>query len=191
MAESDTPPPRLSPFAALFAATDSDDDARVTIAARALGQAQIDCAPDRAAAIALPLPGAGRSVSHDGLRLLNLAPGRWMVIAAEAHGLESRVRAACGDSGAATVDQGHGRATLRLSGSAVRDALAKGTGVDLHPRAFAEDHVISTALFHVSVTIDRRRGGGTFDIHMPRGYARSLAERLIDAGRAFGVAVTV
>lgn len=189
MAETIALPPRLSPFAAVFAETENDPDPAVTLTARTLGQVQIDCAPERARAIALPLPPVGRSLSQEGVRLLSLAPGRWMVVDTDAADLIERVRTACGDSRAAVVDQGHGRATLRVSGPRARDLLAKGTGIDLHPRAFPEDSVASTALFHVATTIERRRGSATFDVHMPRGYARSLAERLIAAGRQYGVAV--
>lgn len=182
-------PARHSPFASLFTETPSDAPAGITIAARTLDQVQVDCDPARAGGIALPLPAAGRAQSHADMRLLNLAPGRWMVVARGAPDLAVRVAGLCGETGAAVVEQGHGRATLRLSGPAVRDVLAKGTGVDLHPRTLAVDSVVSTALFHVAVTIDRRRRPSIFDIHMPRGYARSLAERLIDAGRQYGVRI--
>ena len=39
---------------------------------------------------------------------------------------------------AAIVDQSHGRTILRVTGPKVRDALAKGVPVDLHPRAFTD-----------------------------------------------------
>lgn len=183
-------PPRTSPFAALFSETASDDPAGVTIVARTLDQVQIDCPPERMERIGLPLPPAGHAISIDGLRLLSIGPGRWMAVAIDGPDLVSRVQALIGDSGAAVVDQAHGRATLRLSGHHAHDVLAKGTGIDLHPRVFPEDRVASTALFHVAVTLDRRRGPSMFDVHMPRGYAHSLAERLIGAAREFGVTVS-
>ncbi|WPZ32590.1 sarcosine oxidase subunit gamma family protein [Thalassobaculum sp. OXR-137] len=189
MADTVTLPPRLSPVAALFAGTVSDTPAGVTLGARVMDQVQIDCRPDRMAAVALPLPAPGRAVSVDGLRLLSLAPGRWMALSAGTQDLMGMLRERCAGAGAALVDQSHGRATLRVSGARVREVLAGGTGIDLHPRAFAEDRVVSTALYHVPVTIDRRLGTATFDLHLPRGYARSLAERLIATGRQYGVAV--
>ncbi len=189
MAETPTLPPRLSPFAGLFADTVSDAPAAVTLAARVMDQVQIDCRPDRLAAIALPLPAPGRAVSVDGLRLLSLAPGRWMALSAGPGDLMALLQERCPRSGAALVDQSHGRATLRLAGPRARDVLASGTGIDLHPRGFAEERVASTALFHVPVTLDRRLGSATFDIHMARGYAHSLAERLIAAARQYGIAV--
>ena len=189
MAETTSLPPRLSPLAGLLARTVSDDPAGLTLAPRVLLQVQIECRPERMADLCLPLPSPGRVVSMDGVRLLNLGPGRWMALSAEPDGLMELLRERCNGTGAALVDQSHGRATLRLSGPRVREILAGGTGIDLHPRAFAEDRVASTALYHVPVTIDRRLGTSTFDIHMPRGYSVSLTERLIAAGRQYGVAV--
>lgn len=190
MAEYMTLPPRLSPVAGLFAETVNDAPAAVTIAARLLDQVQIECRPDRVAAVSLPLPAPGRAVSADGLRLLNLAPGRWIALAPAAGDLLERLQQRCAGSGAALVDQSHGRTTLRVAGQRAREVLASGTGVDLDPRGMAEDRVVSTGLFHVPVTIDRRLGSATFDLHMPRGYAHSLAERLIAAARQYGVAVS-
>lgn len=184
-------PPRLSPFAALFAATANDPNPGVTLSARSLDQVQIDCAPDRTEKIALPLPAPGRAVSHDGMRLISLAPGRWIVVKADAPDLFDRVRDACDGSVAAVVDQGHGRSCLRLSGANARDLLATGTGIDLHPRAFAVDDAASTALFHVAATLDRRQGSATFDLHMARSYGAAVAERLIAGGRQYGVAVAL
>ncbi|MCR9073667.1 MAG: hypothetical protein NXI18_18435 [Alphaproteobacteria bacterium] len=190
MADPTAFPPRLSPFSALFAVAESDPDPAVMLTARTLDQVQIDCDPKLAGTIALPLPPAGRAVSIDDMRLLSMAPGRWIAVSTDTPPLIDRLQATCGPNGAVLVEQGHGRAALRISGPRSRDLLAKGTGLDLHPRAFAENSVASTALFHVAVTIDRRRGSGTFDVHMPRGYAHSLAERLIAAGRQFGVGIT-
>jgi sarcosine oxidase subunit gamma len=189
VADGHSLPARLSPFATLFADIGNDENAGVTLTPRVLEQVQIDCRPERAGTILFPLPTAGHARAHEGLRLISLAPQRWMAIAPDGADLERRVRVACVASGAAVVDQSHARAVLRIAGSHARDVLAKGCGLDLHPAAFAGDRVASTALFHVAVTVDRRRGGGVFDLHMPRGFARSLAERLVDAAREHGVAI--
>ena len=184
-------PPRTSPFtAALQTVEGSDDAAAVLLAPRGgLTQVQIDCREDRVAALNLTLPGPGRALSVDGARFLNLGPTRWMAVSRQGDGFEARIRSAVDQAGAAVVDQSHGRAVLRLSGPGVRDVLAKGTGIDLHDRAFEADHVRQTGLFHVAVTVDRRLGPSTYDIHMPRGYAQALAERVIDAAREFGLRV--
>jgi heterotetrameric sarcosine oxidase gamma subunit len=39
---------------------------------------------------------------------------------------------------ASVTDQSHGRVFFRIAGPCVRDVLAKGTPVDLHPRIFGK-----------------------------------------------------
>lgn len=138
-----------------------------------------------AGAVGVALPGPGRAVSAGEVRTLWLGPDRWLLLAADGYGLQARLQAAV-PAGGVLVDQGHGRAILRIEGPRVRDVLAKGTGIDLHPRQFAEGAVASTGLFHLTATLDRRRGTGTFDIHAMRGFAQSLFESLCEAAAEFG-----
>ncbi|MEQ8818142.1 MAG: sarcosine oxidase subunit gamma family protein [Thalassobaculum sp.] len=139
-----------------------------------------------AAALGVALPAAGHATSGGDVRALWLGPDRWLLMAADGFGLEPKLRDAAGPAGGIVVDQGHGRAILRLEGPAVRDVLAKGTGVDLHPRAFAEHAVAQTGLFHLTATLDRRRGTGRFDVHVMRGFAVSLFESLCEAAAEYG-----
>ena len=137
-------------------------------------------------ALGVTLPPPGRAVSAGDLRALWQGPDRWTLIARDGLDLHARVGAIVRPEGGVVVDQGHARAVLRLEGPRVRELLAKGTGVDLHPRAFAEDAVAQTALFHLSATIDRRRGTGCFDVHVMRGFAQSLFESLAEAAGEVG-----
>lgn len=188
-------PQRRSPFAALAASGDLQETAGgknddhpigVVLTPRTgLSLLQIDCHLDRLAEFDLPVPAVGAALSVDGIRMLALGPARWMAVSRHAAALDERVRPAAERAGAAVVDQSHGRAILRVTGAHARDTLAKGTEIDLHDRAFPCDQVRQTGLFHVAVAIDRRRGPTTFDIHMPRGYAQAIAERLIEAAREY------
>ena len=67
-----------------------------------------------------------------------LGPDEWLLTStAESPGeLETRVRAAVVPLGGAAADVSAQRITLRLTGSRVRDVLAKGCAIDLHPRFF-------------------------------------------------------
>lgn len=145
----------------------------------AVGQAVADT-------IGVALPTAGRAASGAGIRALWIGPDRWLLLAADGSGLEERLQSAAVPAGGVVVDQGHGRAIVRVEGPRARDVLAKGTGIDLHPRAFAEDSVAQTGMFHLSVTIDRRRGTACFDIHAMRGFALSLHESLCEAAGEYG-----
>lgn len=137
----------------------------------------------------LALPETGRATATDGLRALWLGPDRWLLLAMGRDDLETRLRAAVAPAGGVVVDQSHGRTILRIEGAKARDTLAKGTGVDLHPRAFAENTVAQTSLFQLAVTLDRRRGTSTFDVHAMRGFAVHLYEALLEAGGEYGVRV--
>jgi len=139
-----------------------------------------------AAALGVTLPDPGRAAVGGDIRALWLGPDRWLLLAVDALCLEARLGEVAGPAGGIVVDQGHGRAILRLEGPAVRSVLAKGTGIDLHPRAFAEHSVAQAGLFHLSVILDRRRGTGTFDVHVMRGFAQSLCESLCEAAAEFG-----
>ncbi|GHD48763.1 hypothetical protein GCM10017083_20190 [Thalassobaculum fulvum] len=192
-------PPRRSPLDAVWVAGDYGAAAvggpGVTMLRRSgLSSVQLDARRGTAAslraavagALGLALPGPGRAASGGEVRALWLGPDRWMLLAEDTFALEAKLRAAAEPAGGVVVDQSHGRTILRLSGPAVREVLAKGTGVDLHPRAFAEDAVAQTGLFHLAVTLDRRRGTGTFDVHGMRGFAQSLFESLCEAAAEFG-----
>lgn len=159
-----------------------------------LSAIQLDARSGRAEAVAravsealgVTLPGPGRAAPGAEIRTLWLGPDRWLLLAAESVDLETRLREAAGPAGGVVVDQGHGRAIVRIEGPHARDVLAKGTGIDLHPRAFAEDAVAQTGLFHLSVSIDRRRGTACFDVHAMRGFAQSLHESLCEAAAEYG-----
>lgn len=199
MADAIPLPPRRSPLDAVWVPGDYGATAvggpGVTMVRRlGLSSVQLDARRGAATglseavagALGLALPDPGRAASANGLRALWLGPGRWLLLAEDGFGLAAKLQAIAGPAGGVVVDQSHGRTVLRLSGPAVRDVLAKGTGVDLHARAFAEDAVAQTALFQLSVTLDRRRGSGTFDVHGMRGFAQSLFESLCEAAAEFG-----
>jgi heterotetrameric sarcosine oxidase gamma subunit len=199
MAEIMTLPPRRSALDSVWVLGDygipGPSGPGVTIIRRlGLGAIQLDARRDTAAAVAravsdslgIALPAPGRAASGGEFRAIWIGPECWMLLGSDSTGLEARLRAAVEPAGGSVIDQSHGRAILRLSGPRVRDTLAKGTGIDLHPRAFAENTAAQTGLFHLSVTIDRRRGTGTFDVHAMRGFAQSLHESLCEAAAEFG-----
>lgn len=199
MAETIALPARRSPLDSVWKPGDhgtaGPNGPAITMTRRlGLSSVQLDARKGTADAVSaavsqafdVTLPVAGHAVSGGQVRALWLGPDRWMLVAPDGLGLEARLRAAAEPAGGVVVDQGHGRAILRIEGPRVRDILAKGTAVDLHPRVFAEDAVAQTGLFHLSVTIDRRRGSGCFDVHAMRGFAVNLHESLCEAAAEWG-----
>jgi methylglutamate dehydrogenase subunit D len=97
------------------------------------------------------------------------------------------LRARIGTAGAVT-DQSDARVVLQVGGSLAADALAKGVGIDLHPRSFAPGDVAVTLVGHVSALLWREESG--FGCAVASGYAASVAAFLIDAALEFGLEVS-
>jgi len=79
------------------------------------------------------LPDTPRRVVGGNIAFVWSGPDRWLAFQHRApkEGMEARLAPLAGL--ASLVDQSHGRTLLALTGSRVRDGLAKGVPVDLHP----------------------------------------------------------
>ena len=75
---------------------------------------------------------------------------------------------------------------LRLSGDRVRDVLAKGVPVDLHPRNFRTGDVASTLVAHIGVQIEQLDDRPTFQLMAFRSLAGSLWSWLTKSAAEFG-----
>ena len=73
------------------------------------------------------------------------------------------------------VDVTGGQILLRLSGNRVREALAKGCTLDLHPRAFKAGQCAQTTLAKTSMLIALIDDKPTFDIIVRRSFAEYAA----------------
>ena len=96
---------------------------------------------------------------------------------------------ACGEhlAGLASIaDQSDGRVVLRLRGDRVRDVLAKGVPVDLHPRSFKTGDVASTLVAYIGVQIQQLDDRPTFQLMAFRSLAGSLWSWLTKSAAEFG-----
>ncbi len=140
--------------------------------------------------IGLAPPAAPNSMAGDDILAIHwIGPNRWLAVESAARDLESLLRDALADTEAAVVDLSHGRAAIRLAGRMAREVLAKGAGLDFHPKVFGPKVSAQTVLFHVSVLIACLDDRPAFEIHGPRGFARSLWESLADACAEYGYQV--
>lgn len=137
-------------------------------------------------AFGLRPPARPEVVAGSGATFVWSGPGTWLV-ASEQADLPTRLAREAGVDGS-VVDATGSRALLRLSGPRVRDALAKGCPVDLHPRAFPEGAVAMTVIAHVGVQLWRLDGDG-FLLAVPRSYAGSLWSWLLASAAEFGIEV--
>jgi methylglutamate dehydrogenase subunit D len=129
------------------------------------------------ATLGIALPAAGGSAEADSVAALSIGPGRWLIVAAEAR---IATLPEPPEAEAAMTDLTGGRAILTLTGPRAAPTLLKGTAIDLAPASFPEGAVAATALARMPVTIWRRAAG--YDVIIPRSYAVSLLECLLEAG---------
>jgi heterotetrameric sarcosine oxidase gamma subunit len=113
-------------------------------------------------------------------------PDRWMAVGERDGGrdLEENLKRHLHGL-AAVVDHSDGRAVLRLSGARARDVLAKGLPLDLHPRVFKANDVAITHASHIGVLLWQVDDAPTYDIAVPRSYAHSFSDWLLDAAEEF------
>ncbi len=93
---------------------------------------------------------------------------------------------------AAVVDQSSGYAVLRVTGPKVRETLAKGVPLDLHPGVFKPDDTAVTLVAHMGVVIWRRQDGpegAVFELAVFRSLAESFWHWLAESSAEFGLTV--
>lgn len=121
---------------------------------------------------------AGETSAGEDLVILCVGPGRFWLVG------EAAARIEVDPALAATVDQSHGRAVLAVEGDRVREVLAKGCRLDLHPDGFATGRCAQTLLGPFAVLL-HRLAADRFEIHVARSYAQSLRDWLQDAALEF------
>ena len=138
---------------------------------------------------AQPSPAPGTAVSAGEASILTLGPAEWLVVASGRDGwaLERELAAALAPVGGGAVDVSHGRAALHLSGPSVRDVLARGCAIDLHPRAFVAGRCAQTLFGKMTVLLHARADRDAIELYVGRSYADALADGLSAAARACGI----
>jgi sarcosine oxidase subunit gamma len=136
----------------------------------------------------LPLPLAPNRVAAMGsTRVLWLGPDEWLVVAdGEAADLPVRLARAVVGRRSAVADLSSSRAIIEIGGSAARDLLAAGCGLDLHPRAFGPGQCAQTLFARVPVILDQLDAAPHYRMLVRRSSARWLCDWLIDAAEGLG-----
>lgn len=123
------------------------------------------------------IPHTPNTVSSNGdNRLLWLSPKRWLLVSPHPDVIVN-----------ATIkrDVSCGRTVLRLSGPNVRDVLAKGCPLDLHPHAFKTGCCAQSRISSLNVLLDHI-DEETFDVYVARGFAVTFWDWLIGAAQEYG-----
>lgn len=138
----------------------------------------------------IELPQGPRRVGSRDLSFTWSGPARWRVMRpGGASGQFERELVHTLVGLATVVEQTHGLAILHLSGTNVRDALAKGFAIDLHPRAFPAGRTALTTISHIAVQITQLSAEPVFEIAVARSLAGSFWHWLEASAAEFGLAV--
>jgi heterotetrameric sarcosine oxidase gamma subunit len=138
-------------------------------------------------AFGVALPDGPRRATRGAVTFAGTGPDQWIASAegSEAAGFAAKVRARIGPF-AAVSDQTDARLALLLSGPRVRDVLAKGVPVDLHPKAFKPGDVATTLVAYIGVQIDMLDDAPTYQLTAPRSTAGSFWSWLTASAAEFG-----
>ncbi|MBS0374044.1 MAG: hypothetical protein JSR73_05660 [Proteobacteria bacterium] len=141
------------------------------------------------AAFGVALPLVARAAGNERVTFVWAGPGQWLVETSDARGdIEAFLAPALG-SLAAICDQSDSRVVIELAGTAVRDVLAKGVPIDLHPRAFGVGDVALTAAHHVGLHLRQVSEEPRYRISVVRSYFGSFRHWLESSAAEFGCEV--
>jgi sarcosine oxidase, subunit gamma len=130
-----------------------------------------------------------RTCEADGLRVVWAGPDDWFIIwpAARAGALMQWLREALAGVHAAVTDVSSGYAVLRVSGTPVRDVLAQGCPLDLHPRAFHLGQAVGTHYFKATVWLWQVNPTPVFEMLVRRSFRDYVALMLERSTRECGL----
>lgn len=135
------------------------------------------------------LPTGPRFVEGGGVAFAWSGAERWLALTeADALDLQTELRAEAQSLSSITA-LGDGRVVLRLSGPALREALASVVPIDLDAKAFGPGDVALTLAGYIHVQIRQLNEVPSFEVTAFRSYAASLFDMLLEAGLRFGVEV--
>ena len=143
-------------------------------------------------ALGFGLPVEPNTVSEGGeLAALWLGPNEWLVLAppGQEDGLAQALRDALGEIFSSVADVTGGQTVINLRGPHVRNVLAKGCTLDLHPRAFGPGRCAQTLVAKANVTVRQLDDSPSFDLIVRRSFADYLALWIEDAAEEYGLAV--
>jgi len=111
--------------------------------------------------------------------MLRIEPMKWWLVGIAAPAFDSEQ--------AATLDLSHSRTRLCVSGDEAAEFLNRHFPLDLRDGSFPVGTVASSATHHVGVTL--WRSGEGYELFIPRGFALSLWEGLVESAEQFGVEI--
>jgi len=126
-----------------------------------------------------------------GITIYWLGPDEWLIVTPGERrtAIESELRRSLAALRVAVTDVSGGQTLLQLHGSRVRDVLAKGCPIDLHPRAFSIGQCAQSHLAKAPVLIGQIENQPYFEIIVRRSFAEYLWSWLTNAAAEYGLEV--
>lgn len=116
-----------------------------------------------------------------GIALRGIGPGKWLALAEpDAAPLAERLAREFGTL-AVVTELSDAYAVLRIAGADARALFEKGLGIDLHARAFKPGDVAATLCGHIHVIIWQIDAVPSYEIAVPRSYAASFGDWLVES----------
>ncbi len=134
-------------------------------------------------AVASTVPKIGQSTVGDKALVLRVEPLKYWLISDQPMTEFTMLPSEVGCS----LDLSHSRTWIKISGTKANTLLNHFLPIDLRHDKFIQGDVISTAFHHVGVTLWRTEEH--FNLLIPRSFAASLWELLVDSASQFGFEV--
>ena len=142
------------------------------------------------AAYGIEPPDGPRLARAGDVSFAGIGVGQWMAAAhgEAAAGFVAHLRERLAGL-ASVMDQSDGRVVLKIYGDRVRDVLAKGVPVDLHPWRFKTGDVATTLVAHIGVQLAQLDDRPTYQLMAFRSLAGSLWSWLTNSAAEYGYEV--
>ena len=124
-------------------------------------------------------PQPGKGILGEKGSALRVEALKWWLLDAEALPLDSGT--------GVTLDISHSRTRIMISGPEASVCLNRLLPIDLREDRFVVNQVASGGIHHVGVTLWRNESG--YELFIPRGFAQSLWEILIETAEQFGLEI--
>ena len=126
-----------------------------------------------ASALGVALPLKPCTISENSLvRVVWVGPDDWFIVgpSGQAEAIALRLREALSGMHHAVTDVSSGYTVLHLSGRPVRDVLAQGCPLDLHPRAFERGACAGSHFFKASIWLWQTDEAPVYELLVVRSY---------------------
>jgi sarcosine oxidase subunit gamma len=119
--------------------------------------------------------------------VLSIGPAEWLLISHghPASSLHELIESDLSGQGLVAVDLSDGLVGLEVQGTAARDVLSKGCGLDFHPRTFPTGRCARTRFAQIPLVIECLDDRPRFELYVARSHVHYLSEWLTDAAAEF------